>query len=104
MIYWYWWPIVKDEQWAISAGSVNLLHILHKQSTEQYNMESIRIDLKNSIVVEVWLKTHKPMAQDLYYVCEYSRSEYEYKYKYWADKSEYITSKYKYLKCVFKYF
>ena len=43
--------IVKDEQRTISAGSVNLLHILHRQSTEQYNMESSQIDLKNSILV-----------------------------------------------------
>ena len=60
-------------------------------------MESIRIDLKNSIVVESVTETKKPMAQDLYlfHVCEYSRSEYKY---------EYIASKYKYLKCVFEYY
>ena len=43
--------IVEDKQTTISAGSVNLLHILHRQSTEQYYMESSRIDLKNSIIV-----------------------------------------------------
>ena len=48
------------------------------------------------------------MAQDLYlfHVCQYSRSEYEYKY--WAVKYEYkyIASKYKYkyLKCVLEYY
>ena len=42
--------MVKDEQRTISAGSVILLHILLRQSTEQCNMESSRIDLKNSIV------------------------------------------------------
>ena len=50
------------------------------------------------------------MAEDLYlfHVCEYSRSEYEYKYKYWAVKYEYkykyISSKYTYLKFVLKYY
>ena len=110
MIYWYWWPIVKDEQRTISAGSVNLLHILHRQITKQNNMESIASDLKNSIVVGSWVETQKPMAQDkyLFNVCEYSWSEYEYKYKYWAVKYEYkyeyIASKYKYLKCVLEYY
>ena len=43
-------------------------------------------------------------------LCEYSRSEYEYKYKYWAVKYEYkyeyIASKYKYkyLKFVLEYY
>ena len=48
-------------------------------------MESIRIDLKNSIVVgSVIENTKTAEAQDLYlfHVCEYSQSEYEYKYKY----------------------
>ena len=58
-------------------------------------------------LLEVWLKTQKP-AQDLYlsHVCEYSRFEYEYKYKYWAIKCEYIASKYKYkfLKIVLEYY
>ena len=53
--------------------------------------------------MEVWLKTQKPMAQDLYlyHVWEYSRSEYEY----WAVKYEYayIASEYKYLKFVLEY-
>ena len=54
------------------------------------------------------------MAQDLYlfHVCEYSRSESECKYKYWAVKYEYkyeyIASKYKYnykyLKFVLEYY
>ena len=50
------------------------------------------------------------MAQDLFLfpVCKYSRSEYEYKYKYWAVKYKYIASKlmykYKYLKCVLEYY
>ena len=41
------------------------------------------------------------MAQDLYlfHVCEYSRSEYEYKYEYIASKY-----KYKYLKFVLEYY
>ena len=43
----------------------------------------------------------------MYHVCEYSRSEYAYKYKYWAVKYEYkyeyIASKYKYLKFVLEY-
>ena len=75
--------IVKDEQRTISAGSVNLLHILHRQSTEQKNMKSIRIGLTHFIVVGSVIENTKP-AQDLYlsHVCEYSWSEYEYKYKY----------------------
>ena len=60
--------------------------------------------------MEVWLETQKPMAQDLYLfnVCEYSRSEYEYKY--WAVKydykHEYIAPKYKYkyFKFVLEYY
>ena len=75
------------------------MHSLHRQSTEQYNMESSRIDLKNSIVSgSVIENTKTDMAQDLYlfHVCEYRRSEYEYRY-------ENIASKYKYLKFVLEY-
>ena len=41
----------------------------------------------------------------LFHVCEYWRSEYKNKYKYWAVKYKYIASKYKYkyLKCVLEY-
>ena len=56
------------------------------------------------------METQKPMAQDMYLfnVCEYSRSEY--KYKYWAVKYEYkyeciaFKYKYKYLKYVLEYY
>ena len=68
-------------------------------------MESILIDLKNSIVVGSVIENTKPMAQDLYlfHVCKYSRSEYDYKYKYWTVEYKYIASKYKYLKFVLEY-
>ena len=56
MIYFHWWPIAKDEQRTTSAGSVNLLHILRRQSTGQYNRESSWIDLKIPSYLEVWVK------------------------------------------------
>ena len=49
MIYWYWWPIVKDEQRTISAGIVNLLLFLRRLNNITWNrVESI---WKKSIVV-----------------------------------------------------
>ena len=62
MSYWYWWPIVEDEQQTTSAGSVNLLHIWHRQNTEQYHMESSWIDFivvgsVNENTENQWLKT-----------------------------------------------
>ena len=103
MIYWYWWSIVKDKQQTSSAGSVDLLHILHGQSTEQYNTESSCIDLNNSVVVKSvseFTQKWKPTAWDLYlyHVWEYLWCEYEY----WAVEYEYeyIASEYKYLKFV----
>ena len=84
MIYCDWWPIVKD------VPSLLEVLICYTFYTDKA-LKSIRIDLKNSIVMF------------LLHVWEYSRSEYEYKYKYWAVKYEYIASKYKYLKCVLEY-
>ena len=106
MIYWHLRPIVKDEQLTASAVWVDLLHILHTQTTEQYNIESSCIDLNNSVVVgSVSENTKKwePIAQDLYsyHACGYSWSAYEYKYKYWIVKYEY---KYKYSKIVLEYY
>ena len=99
-IYWYWWSIVKDEQRTTSAWSVDLLHICHRNATEQYKIESSCIDLNNAVVVwnmskkskkQSMIKSLKSMAQDLYWYqeCEYSWSEYEYEYEYLPVEYEY---------------
>ena len=74
-----------------TAGSVDLLHILNRQSTEQYNIESSCVDLNNAIVV--WSISDNAKNEHLlfktysYHECKYSWSDY--KYEYWAVESEY---------------